>query len=153
MKILSDEQRAKLLKVLEGAPDQVLCDAVVEVKRFRLQVQDTYKECTGYIGRDEVRMKTDVPAVEIDVKKYAADAQADAKPQTKPQTPPGVACSRVGTDTKDQIKARCMKPSTAAEINTFLKRGTSKLADTTNILKLLWDRGELVYEDGTYRNK
>ena len=46
-----------------------------------------------------------------------------------------------------------MVPSTLDEINKFLRRSDGKKSDTQSVLKLLWDRGVLIYEGGAYRNK
>lgn len=149
MKVLSDEQRARLLKALEDAPDEVLCDAVAEMKRVRVAIQDGYRGVEGYIGRGMQAAPTPAPAPAP----APVEVPALAAPSSKPETPPGKACSRAGSDTVSSIKAKCMRPSTAEEINAFLKRGKNKLDDTISILKLLWDRGQLVYENKTYRNK
>lgn len=151
MKVLSDDQRARLLKALEGAPDEVLCSAVGEMKRMRVQIQDDYKDVAGFIGREETKLKEPEQAVDEIVGRIGKPESAF--PEAKPEKPPGVACSRVGGETRDAIKAKCTVPSTCAEINKFLRRSEGKLKDTESILKLLWDRNELIYVSGTYRNK
>ena len=61
MRVLTDDQRARLLKALANAPDEVLCDAVAELKRYRINIQDTYKDVAGYIGREEIKLTIEIP--------------------------------------------------------------------------------------------
>lgn len=152
MRVLTDEQRARLLKALETAPDDVLCTAVSEMKRMRVQIQDDYKEVSGFIGREETKLPETVEKPLIaKLVETPKDVSAGVAKQT---TAPGIACSRIGKDTRDAILAKATSNVTLDDIMKHLKRGDSKRDETVSALKLLYDRGELLYfSDNTYRRK
>lgn len=154
--ILTDEQRVKLVEALVNAPDEVLLDAVRDMKQRRLHIQDSFKEIQGFVG---------MRGVELPSARYAASSTTSTEP-TPPQKvtvadeaapkntkPPGVPPSKIGGETKEKILTRCMRPSTAEDVNKFLGRGAGKLEETKGLLHLLWDRGEIVYDGSTYRRK
>lgn len=156
--ILSDYEREKLLDALRTAPDEVLIDAVRQKKDWYHNVQASFKEVQGFIGLKAVELPkphfhTEMPKTPKSAEQSAPSEAPSIEPEVKDTKPPGIACSRVGGETKEKILARCIRPSTLEDINKFLGRGPGKLEDTKSVLKLLWERGELLYSDGVYRVK
>lgn len=153
MRVLTDEQRARLLKALETAPDDVLCTAVSEMKRMRVQIQDDYKELSGFIGREETKLP-EAPAKPAVVLNVVDASKGTETTLVLKATAPGIACSRIGKDTRDAILAKATSNVTLDDIMKHLKRGESKRDETVSALKLLYNRGELLYfSDNTYRRK
>jgi len=149
MNILHDDERTALIESLRFAPDEILLDAVRQVKEWRHGVQKNFEELRKYCGLAGKELPTPnfskaaPPPVEAPAVQHEAATGVNKKP-------PGTACSRVGGETKEKITTRCMKPSTLIEINKFLGRGEGKLEETKSLLKLLWDRGEITYDGSTY---
>jgi hypothetical protein len=151
MKILSDAEREAMLKALVNAPDEVLIDAVRQVKDSHSNIKNTFKEIQGFIGLRVIEAPAGRYAAEKPTEKPVETPEAGEPEKKVNKKPPGVASSRIGGETKEKIMARLMRPSTAEDVNTFLGRGAGKLADTQSLLKRLWDLGEITFDGTTYR--
>lgn len=148
MKILNDMEREHILRTLANAPDDILINAVHEMKRQTLDVQNGMKEINGFVGihPTEPPKGNFTPAV--------PEPAAEAKPKVEEPTntvPPGSASARITTASKDAILVKLTKPSTLEEVNKFLSRGPGKLTETQALLRLMWDRGFIQFDGERYR--
>lgn len=145
MNVLTEDDRAALLQYLtKYAPDDLLVRAVEEIKEDREFTRNRMIAINKYIGH-----KTSVALAPPTVEEVKAPAPAPVPaPAAKHSTPPGIACSRVGSETKELILGKCLIPSTLEEINAILGRTKSKLDDTQSVLKRLWSL-KLISFDGT----
>lgn len=151
IQILSDSEREKLLETLRTAPDEILIDAVRQKKDWYHNVQTSFREVQGFVGIKAIELPK--AHFHTEMPKTPKDVEPSATVEAQSVEPPGTACLRVGAETKEKILARCMRSSTLEEVNKFLSRGPARLEDTKSVLKLLWERGELLYSDGAYHTK
>jgi len=150
MQVLTDNERAHLIKILAGAPDEILCNAVRDTQERQEYITQQYKLLVTPKSRD-----AEAPVQRAPEALKPLDQTVDEKPYVpKPiQVPPGEACTRVGSDVRAVILKTCSTPSTAEQINTALKRGPAALDQTISTMKLLWTRGDVVYADKLYEVK
>jgi hypothetical protein len=155
MQVLTDSERARLIDALSSAPDEILCNAVRDMNERQDHILQSYRRVTQPKSRD-----VDGPAPgpgPYDRMINAVEALTEATETYVPkpiEVPPGEACTRVGGDVKTAIlKALSQGPLSASEINALIKRGPAQVDATTSTLKLLWVRGDIVFESGNYKIK
>jgi len=133
--ILTPEDRAKLLKALETAPDDVLLHAVSSVKHQRIEEQQLWESVRGYVGaKAAAPVIPDAPKPKLDFE------------EPENEDPGGTACTRIGAKNRDAILSFCTKPRTIDEIAGFIHK-----RDPSDLLQLLWERGELTYSGECFR--
>jgi hypothetical protein len=143
--ILQDDDRKKLLKALELAPDDVLLRAVEDYMRQREDAERIWEAVRGFSGAKPAKL--DIPMAPAPAMRAAAAAPADEGEDDNVE-PPGDAPTRIGRDTRDAILTCCRKPKDLGDIAKFIKRKPDLAA---GLCRLLWDRGELVYDGECYR--
>jgi hypothetical protein len=126
MNILTDQQRDKLIEALRFAPDDVLINAVTDMKQQRHQIQNSFRDIQGFIGlKPLAEPPPDKPM----------PAAAAAKPAGRPDKNPGKSTiTKIGGNTTNEILN-----SLAVNVQPAVKY--------TEHLKLLHNRG-LVKFDG-----
>ena len=162
MQILSQDQRAALLKSLETASDDILLTAVSEMRNYRLRVQGDFDTLKNYIGMtpiNEAAKPKYLPVLDTIVAPASVAISVAAEtnltlPNIDPPkpniTPPGEAAYKVGGDTKEKILMYCKVPKTLIEINKFLGRGKGMQGATESLLKRLWDLQQIQYDGANY---
>lgn len=133
MNILKEEDRKSLIKFLfDNASDQVLVTAVTDCKVERENTRNQFLNLTKYIGTgSEKRLETTSPAPEPVVAETVSEVSE----------PPGEACSKIGANTRATLLARCRMPTKPEHIG----------RDMYPQMKLLWKRGELIWNGETYQ--
>lgn len=144
MKILSDSERTKLITYLtEHGSDQVLIDAVSENLEQLSRSKSEYKRLSTQLGQREITAgdrgkKVDTDTLEV------------SQPTTRPE-PPGIAAGRIGARTLSEIKSTLGRGRMSLEdINKVIK---GKLDNTTALMKLLWTRNVVEWDEPFYKLK
>lgn len=144
MNILSENERAALLRSLSDAPDEVLIDAVRQRKDWMSNIRNSFKEVQGFIGMKTVEMPTprysgSETGAGDSGKKTDNDTKEVSHPVARTNKSPGASViTKIGSKTKDEIIG-------------VLKAGRQPNHDKYGEhLKLLWGRGELCYDGKEY---
>lgn len=144
MKILSDSERTKLITYLtEHGSDQVLIDAVSENLEQLSRSKSEYKRLSTQLSQREITAgdrgkKVDTDTLEV------------SHPTTRPE-PPGIAAGRIGARTLSEIKSTLGRGRMSLEdINKVIK---GKLDNTTALMKLLWTRNVVEWDEPFYKLK
>lgn len=144
MKILSDSERTKLITYLtEHGSDQVLIDAVSENLEQLSRSKSEYKRLSTQLGQREITAGDRG-------KKVDTDTSEVSHPTTRPE-PPGIAAGRIGARTLSEIKSTLGRGRMSLEdINKVIK---GKLDNTTALMKLLWTRNVVEWDEPFYKLK
>lgn len=133
MEVLKQEDRETLLKFLaDNASDQALVTAALDVKAERENLRNQFQSVANYLGRKPAAkpVETSSPVPTIATQPVASEVPS----------PPGEACSKIGSNTRATLLARCAKPTKPEDIGrAFFPH-----------LKLLWQRKELVWNGSEY---
>lgn len=149
MKILSDSERTKLITYLtEHGSDQVLIDAVSENLEQLSRSKSEYKRLSTQLGVKE-QSGREITAGDRG-KKVDTDTSEVSHPTTRPE-PPGIAAGRIGARTLSEIKSTLGRGRMSLEdINKVIK---GKLDNTTALMKLLWTRNVVEWDEPFYKLK
>lgn len=144
MKILSDSERTKLITYLtEHGSDQVLIDAVSENLEQLSRSKSEYKRLSTQLSQREITAGDRG-------KKVDTDTSEVSHPTTRPE-PPGIAAGRIGARTLSEIKSTLGRGRMSLEdINKIIK---GKLDNTTALMKLLWTRNVVEWDEPFYKLK
>lgn len=144
MKILSDSERTKLITYLtEHGSDQVLIDAVSENLEQLSRSKSEYKRLSTQLSQREITAGDRG-------KKVDTDTSEVSHPTTRPE-PPGIAAGRIGARTLSEIKSTLGRGRMSLEdINKVIK---GKLDNTTSLMKLLWTRNVVEWDEPFYKLK
>lgn len=147
MKILSDSERTKLITYLtEHGSDQVLIDAVSENLEQLSRSKSEYKRLSTQLGVKE-QLAREITAGDRGKK---VDTSEVSNPTTRPE-PPGIAAGRIGARTLSEIKSTLGRGRMSIEdINKVIK---GKLDNTTALMKLLWTRNVVEWDEPFYKLK
>lgn len=136
MKTLSPQDRERLMAFLsENASDQVLCVAALDTKKEMESLTNDFDSIRRYLGMKPYAEKAPAAA--------ARPEEAPSEAAEPPSEPPGVACTKIGTDTKAMLLARAKKPTKPDELG---RRYVPHF-------KLLWARGLLNWDGELYTAK
>ncbi len=146
MKILSDSERTKLITYLtEHGSDQVLIDAVSENLEQLSRSRSEYKKLSTQLGQSGREITADDRGKKVDT-----DTSEVSHPTTRPE-PPGIAAGRIGARTLSEIKSTLGRGRMSLEdINKVIK---GKLDNTTALMKLLWTRNVVEWDEPFYKLK
>jgi hypothetical protein len=142
MNILSEDERAALLRSLTDAPDEVLIDAVRQRKDWMKGIKSSFDEVRNFVGM-KVTESSKPPlnsgretGTGESSKKVDNDPEKVSHPTTRPNKSPGASSiTKIGTKTKDDL---------IAVLRAGLQPNHDKFGEH---LKLLWER-EIVLYDG-----
>lgn len=136
MNILTEDDRAKLILVLANAEDEVLLDAVAQMKRRRIEIQEHFDAVRGFSGAT-VRVVAP-PEVIADVPRTrTGDAPVAAASSVRVDVNPGrSSITKIGKNTTEEILGNL----TAA----------SRMPKWAEHLKLLHNRGMVKFDGEGY---
>jgi len=152
MKILTDTEREALITKLSEAPDDILLNAVAQMKEYYVNVKDDMKSLNGFVGIrfTETPKLTLGPEVTASIKAAPLEAGPVTPVSLVNLEPPGPSAARITTASKDAIMAKLLTPSTLEQINKFLQRGAGKIPETQMLLRRLWDQGLITFDGTVY---
>lgn len=144
MKILSDSERTKLITYLtEHGSDQVLIDAVSENLEQLSRSKSEYKRLSTQLSQSGREITAGDRGKKVDTLEVS-------HPTTRPE-PPGIAAGRIGARTLSEIKSTLGRGRMSLEdINKVIK---GKLDNTTALMKLLWTRNVVEWDEPFYKLK
>jgi hypothetical protein len=150
--VLTPAQREKLVQWLSSeATDEILLRAAQETKDHKLFIAREFSSLDKYLGL--VATSNIVAPPTLPTKPVSSDAKSSpTQPESASSSipPPGTATSRIGTETKTAIKRHLDKgPDTDEAIAVVIKRTP---AQTRDLLKLLWERKEVLFDGKKYRS-
>ena len=144
MNILSEDERAALLRSLSDAPDEVLIDAVRQRKDWMKGIKSSFDEVRSFVGM-KITEASPPPKSGRETERQTQQkvdnesSGSTSHPTTRPNKSPGhSSISKIGTKTKDEIIA-------------VLKAGRQPNHDKYGEhLKLLWEREIVLYDGKEY---
>lgn len=144
---LHNDDRARILKALEMACDDVLLRAIEDHMGRVHAEQSLWEQVRGFVGNPHPRPTVPAAPAAAPVSAGADEPAPGDEDEDTDVEPPGEACTRIGADTKSSILAFCRKPKALEDIRKHIKKGE---ADTVRLLKLLWVRDDLRYDGESY---
>jgi len=147
MNILSEDERAALLRSLSEAPDEVLIDAVRQRKDWMKGIKSSFDEVRSFVGMKVTESSKPPLNSGRESSKGIADKKVDndtdlppvSHPTTRPDKSPGrSSITKIGTTTKNQLLSM-LKQGMQPAHNKFGEH-----------LKLLHNRGEVRYDGEQY---
>lgn len=142
--ILNEEERGKLLSALADAPDEILLDAVRQKKEWRCRIQSDFDALKGFVGARKQEAQAPQPT-------RAEEPQQEEEEIKKVvnKRPPGTATKSIKSATEEKISKLLVHPREAEEIRRCL---SAPIEHTTNLLRLLWERGKITFDGKFYQN-
>lgn len=140
MQVLKPEDREALLEFLkENASDSVLVTAVADAKSEREHIRNQFLSLTKYMGvRGGSVAEGLVPkSITIETPTLTSVMVGDVP------APPGEPCTKIGSNTRADLLARCRTPMLPEVI------GRAYYPH----LKLLWKRGEMTWNGTHYQSR
>lgn len=140
MQVLKPEDRNALLEFLrENASDSVLVTAVADAKSEREHIRNQFLSLTKYMGvrgGSVAEGLVEKPLVTL----FPAKTEVTVEEITPP---PGEPCTKIGSNTRADLLARCRTPMLPEVI------GRAYYPH----LKLLWKRGEITWNGSHYQTR
>ena len=141
MQVLKPEDREALLEFLkENASDSVLVTAVADAKSEREHIRNQFLSLTKYMGVRGGGVAEGLVPKPVIVK-IAEVITNTVESATTP--PPGEPCTKIGSNTRADLLARCRTPMLPEVI------GRAYYPH----LKLLWKRGEMTWNGTHYQSR
>lgn len=136
--------------IFETATDEELTNFASDIMSRKQREAKMVKDLAEFVGFNAASGKAKVVAPPVEKRPvqpvFAALPVDDTKPKvTNPlQEPPGDACSKIGSDTREKIRAHLKDgPDTLQGIAGLIKRPSSA---AQSLMKLLWTRKEVIYD-------
>lgn len=140
MQVLKPEDREALLEFLkENASDSVLVTAVADAKSEREHIRNQFLSLTKYMGVRGGSVAEGL-APKSAVTLYPAECEVTVK---EIPAPPGEPCTKIGSNTRADLLARCRTPMLPEVIG----------RNYYPHLKLLWKRGEMTWNGTHYQTR
>jgi len=142
---MKEEERDRLLDILKSAPDEVLINAVLEMKATRQRLKEDLDLAFKYFGNG--KPKDSVPPV-IMVSKVEQNIQNSISTSSNNIKPPGDAAARIGSETENLV-TRYLKdgPKDVDKLALVLAR---PIKLTESLLARLWDKKVVKYDGEKY---
>lgn len=141
MNILTEDERAALLRTLTDAPDEILIDAVRQRKDWMKNIRSTFDEVRGFVGMKEIKVSPPPPVAATT--KAGLTPPVEAAPKDRPNVNPGrSSITKIGQKTKDLLIDRIKVAGSAPLTQLGIKYEEH--------LKLLHNRGEVKYDGKEY---
>ena len=140
--------------IFENATHEELANFASDIMSRQQREQKMVKELAEYVGFNPVNGKVKVVAPVVEKRPvqpvFAALPVDESKPKvTNPLIePPGEASSKIGNDTREKIREHLKDgPETLQGIAGLIKRPSSA---AQSLMKLLWNRKEVIYDGEKY---
>ena len=135
MNILTENERAALLRSLANAPDEILIDAVRQYKDWMKGIRSSFDDVRALIGMKADRVLSPPPPPPP---KAASSSPEVATPKNRPNVNPGrSSITKIGQKTKDQLLHD-------------LRHDIPIPAKYEEHLKLMHNRGEIKFDGTSY---
>lgn len=140
--------------IFDAATDEELTNFASEIMSRQQRETRMVKDLAEFVGFNPIngKMKPVVPVVEKRPVQpvFAALPTDESKPKITNQLaqPPGQSSAKIGSETRDKIRTHLKDgPETIDGLAALIKR---PVAATQSLMKLLWDRKEVIYDGEKY---
>lgn len=140
--------------IYDHATDEELAAFASDVMSRMQREQRLVKELAEFAGFNPTTGKVKPVVAPVERRPVQPVFAALPVDETKPRVtsalmaPPGEASSKIGSDTREKIRNHLKEgPETLQGIAALIKRPSSA---TQSLLKLLWDRKEVIYDGDKY---